>query len=244
MNFDYEHRESRVEEIKTVEDFINLVYYSLNYWKKIHTDRFAWSLEWIPEGAEEYCLEECPVISNDYFEFDLKDAVLTQWCKANLDWFNQCSICGMINENGFEDCECIEEELDPEFEDLTIEELKDWIEEIYCDSLPNGITEFIIRKALETEGFDCYYESVYPVFCGALEEVESAIELLENSKNNQEILTNVLWCSHVAHVHGNVVKDYHEHVCYDYYSNQIESIQQAGLTSVFSQEEIEEFLNS
>lgn len=236
----YDHQDRYIDSVDCIEDFIQLAYNTLNFWKSIHTVPEHWANEWLMDDPL-YVLKTCPVISNNYFTFDLKSAVLKEWCKENLENYSRCDNCGMISESGYEDCNCDYEEIDHDYESVELEDLIEWMEEISSGELPEYITESMVINAMEGEGFETYYDAVSGYFLGNLADVEDSIESIKKAQTNEELLQAVLWSTHVMHVNGNVLSDYSLSCGIDY-SSESESIQQFGLESVFEEEEIQRFL--
>jgi len=222
----------------TIEEYVEGVKAALQYWLDIHTNAEEWAKQWTMDDAE-YYFKECPVLENDYFSFDWKDAVLKQWCKENLNLFVICSNCGCIFEDGFEDEECCDES---DFIECEEEDLYNWMDELGADGLQ--FPEYMLLDALIEQGFPIYREALEPITAGVEEEIAEVLEAIEAAPTNQDRLLAVMWGTRVYHVNGNIMSDYGEQVNYNLDYQMINNIRNNGLESVFSKEEIQEYINN
>ena len=223
-----------MDEVKTIEYFTEFVKNALEYWLSIHTEAESWTQEWAMDNNYQYLLESTPIIKNNYFSFDLKNACYEQMAIEQINLYARCSECGLIWESGYMDC-CN----DLEEEELTnddITDLTEWFNEIEAQ-----IPENIIKNAMIEKGFPIYQKAINPLIYGIVDEITDVLNDIQSSNNNQEKLESILMASHIMHVNGNILKDYGEKLGgLDY--NQIESIQQSGLNSVFTDEQIQEYI--
>jgi hypothetical protein len=106
----------------TIEEHIQAVVDTFEYWMDIHTDAQKWAemclMDYDPLDAFR---ELGPEIGNKYFTFDWKETAIKYKAKAELYYWVRCSECGRIWESGFLDC-CYAEE-----EELTEDDLEDLI---------------------------------------------------------------------------------------------------------------------
>jgi len=221
-----------------VHDFCDAILATLKFWKAAHTCSNVWAEYWLSDLEPiEFLAAYDGEIKNDYFSINLRENIIKEWCKDNLHLFGFCPECGIV-EHGF-DCDCGNNE----YEDCQLDDLVDWINEIYFDSLPNGISDEIVYSAI-VKAFDVYWESVSPVFENELEVISNAIEDIERaieSGDNKELLAACLAGTQIYHVNGLVIRDYGEiaNLPYDF----VNDIRNNGLIEHFSEEEIQEFVN-
>jgi hypothetical protein len=220
----------------TLEEYMEAVKNTLQYWLDIHTNAEKWAQAWIVDDDPQYTLKECPTISNDYFTFDLKAAVIKYWVRDNRHLFNVCKGCNCINETGY-GCGCGEEK-EGEGRIPSIVDLTCWMEDIGTDGLQ--IDDDQIIDALKNDGFKVYRAALKDIVAPVVGEVKDVLKSFRKAKNPAEILQCATWANHVCHVHGNIIKDYGEQFGIDYKT--VDSVSQDGLQSIFSAEEIEEFL--
>ena len=94
-------------------------------------------------------------------------------------------------------------------------------------------------ESLEVYGFREYRNGVKDVVAPVISEIKDVLKSIRKAKTNEDKLEAVLWGTRVYHVHGNVMQDYGMgEISY----NLVDSIRDNGLNSVFSREEIEEYL--
>lgn len=221
----------------TIENYVEGVQNALQFWLDIHTIAEKWAEQWILDNDPSYTFKECPVIKNNYFEFKWKESALRQMAEDDKHLFNVCNGCGCINENGF-DCGC-EEEGEGEGDEPTTEDLFYWLQEL--DAQPD---DSALLESLEKEGFKIYQEALSSIIAPVVGEVTDVLKAIHDAESREDTLRAVLWGTRVYHVHGNIMQDYSNHVNYDVEIDYkiIDSIRNDGLESVFSREEIEEYL--
>lgn len=228
-------------DVKTVEDYIEAVRLTLSYWLAIHTDAECWATEWLVDGDPEYTLRECPVISNNYFSFDLKKIALKLYVEATYINAQRCSHCGIILFDGEEcyDCkdddDCGEEDLHDT--EVTSDELMEYFGDTDC--LPSNLSDFVF-DALVKEGFEIYQQALSGTISGCVEEMEDALGQYDECETNEDLLSWALKATAIYHVHGEVVRDYGEKVGLEY--NMVNNIRNTSIREVFGEEEIEAFL--
>lgn len=227
MNFEY-------IEVRDIDDFINFVEASLRLWLAVHTDAESWAADWCLDCGWQWLLKTSPVIGNDYFSFDLRDACLRQLAEDTIGDYCQCSECGSITEWSYLDCRCEDGE-ETELDD--VDQLY-W----YLEGMDMVFDDYTIQNAMIEKAFPVYYHALECVIGGVIEEVEDALDQIGGADSNQERLGAALMASHICHVNGNILVDYGKRIT-DLTDNMIESIQQDGLISLFSQDEIDDFVS-
>lgn len=219
----------------TLKDYIEAVENTLQYWLDVHTVAEKWAEGWIIDDDAEYSFKERPVIKNNYFTFNWKESALRKMAENDKHLYNVCPNCGCINEDGYEYC-CEEPE---QGEEPSAEDMAQWLEDI--DAIPS---ERDLRESLEEEGFKVYSEALSAVISPVVDEVTDVLKAIRDAEEAEDKLRAVLWGTRVYHVHGNIMSDYSDKINYDIELDYklIDSIRNDGLESVFSREEIDEYL--
>lgn len=215
----------------TIEEYINAVEETMRYWLDLHTNPVKWAEEWSLDDIK-YAFETSPVLSNNYFSFDWKEAALKRQAKEWQGLFNICKACGGINETGYDSC-CDEP---VEGRKLTIAELAEFLKD--CETQPS---EDALLESLEKDGFKVYRAALKDTTAPIEREVKDVLKSIRKARGKpSDMLQVITWANHVCHVNGNIIKDYGDRFGID--NKTVDSISQDGLASVFSQEEIDEYL--
>lgn len=231
-----------------LEDFVLDVTKVMQYWLDCHTDRETWAEVWLlGEDASWAAKEYRGKINNQYFEFDWRRAALKIWCERNTTGFYVCGNYRSINENGMY-CENEDECADADDEVVTAEELMEFMEDIYYgDEIYFLLSDSDWVNALVNEGFDVYRKAFERYTCVIEEEVSDVLLALERASDGNELAAALTWALHVAHVHGEIIKDYEGEtpgiVTSDLYSKLCD-VQQYGLSEVFDQSEIDQLFGT
>lgn len=232
----------RMESIKTIDDLIQAVTNTFQYWLDSHTKSKTWAEGWIIDDLQ-FTFTQCNgKLENNYFTFDWKEAALKRWCKAYKDWFVVCSHCEAIFEDGYEE-ECCEK---PNYKPVSGIRLYGWESEIYYDagdyfSLENF--EDYAMEALVKDGFKVYKEALEGWIAEPVENVKHTLKMIKKAKTGADKLAAIAWAAHVRHVNGNVLSDYSGEVLDEYItSEQLLDLAAGGLNTFFSDEEIAKWL--
>lgn len=236
-----------VEATDSIENLITAIKNSLQLWLDIHTDPEAWAQEWNIDDDWHCLLENQPIIKNNYFEFDLKDAVVSEWCKdyalRQTDVY-RCKFCGSYWDSGFEECDCQGQEYNEDDYELVtednIEDYIEWSKEIEIS--PDYISESIIEDAMINQGFAIYQEALSSTIQGVVEDVQQALKQFEDAETNEDLLFAALNASSILHVNGNILQDYGENTGLQYET--VCLYRDNGITALFDKEDIESFINS
>jgi hypothetical protein len=131
---------------------------------------------------------------------------------------------------------------------VTTEELMEFMEDIYYgeDTL-DFLSDNDWEDALVDEGFDVYREALEPYTSGIEEEVSDVLLALESATDSNELAVALTWALHVAHVHGEIIRDYEDEtpgvITSGLYSKLCD-VQQYGLSEVFDQSEIDQLFEA
>lgn len=215
----------------SVEDYVNAVETTLQHWLDIHTDPEKWVQGWIIADDILYTFKETPVIENNYFSFDWCKAALRQLAKDTRHLYNRCKNCGCLND-GYDCCENVKLGRHP-----TIDELTEWLTELEAEPSENALMESLIK-----DGYKTYKAALKDIIAPIVGEVKDVLKAISRAQTNEDRLQAVLWGTRVFHVHGNIMSDYGELAQYEVDYQTIDNIRNNGLESVFSREEISEYL--
>lgn len=217
----------------TIEKYVDAVESTLQYWLDCHTQPKKWAEGWIVDDDVEYTFKESPVISNNYFTFEWRKSALRREAKKTRHMYNICKNCGMMND-GFDCCEDVKLGKNPTITDLTY-----WLEEVEAQPTNSALMESLVK-----DGFKVYREALKDIIAPVVDEVKDVIKAIRRAKTNEDRLQAVLWGTRVYHVHGNIMSDYGDRSQYEIDYKMIDNIRNNGLNSVFSNEEITEYLES
>lgn len=221
----------------TIDEFVDDVERTLQYWLDAHTCPEAWANSWLLDDDPHYTLKESPIISNSYFRFDLQRSALRSYAKRHREHWTRCKNCGSISEFGYCGCEKPEKQVRVSISELT----ETLIEFGYQDIVSN---EDIV-DAMETEGFKAYTNGIKGLIAPVVSEVKEVLKAIRRAKTNEDRLQAVLWGTRVYHVHGNIMNDYTSYAGVDYEQwKLIDQVRNDGLESVWSSEELKEFLEN
>jgi hypothetical protein len=200
-----------------LEDFISSVISILRYWVDIHSDRYAWTDLWINENSPSGTALLCKgVIVNDYFSFN---------------WLNQATL------------EYYEELDDCYDTDGNVISLEDFVD-LVIENPFSDIPEDNWYNAILFEGFDTYRNAIKRFTEPVERDIKDALIELDRAKNEEDLLAALVWILHISHINGNLILDYQEEALStnDVYRI-LNEIQENGLLSVFSQDDISKWLN-
>lgn len=214
----------------TLEEYIQGVEDTIKYWLDLHTKAEVWAGEW-SLGDIKYAFESSPVLSNNYFYFEWKKAALKRHAKFNKRYYHICRECGCVWDSGYS-CDCTE---DSRMRPAKVYEIEEWLSEI--EFIPN---EDDLQESLEKDGFKAYRDALKDITRPVESECKDVLRSIKKAKTHEDKLQAILWGTRVFHVHGNIMRDYGDRFGVDY--NLIDSIRDNGLNSVFSNEEIEEYI--
>ena len=215
----------------TLEEYIQGVEDTIQYWLDLHTKAETWAQEWALDDPE-YMFKQSPVLKNHYFTFDWKEAAIKRHAHNHKNEYQICCRCGLIWDVYY-DCDCTD---NPKMKSVTIKELTGWLEEI-----EPVLSENDLMDALEKDGFKVYRDALKDLTKPVEDECKDVLKSIRKAKTHEDKLQAILWGTRVFHVHGNIMKDYGEQFQVPY--NLIDSIRNEGLNSIFSNEEITEYLN-
>lgn len=228
-----------IEEIATVEEYCLAVESVLKFWLDTHTKPEAWAHNWLLDGDPQETLRAAPKISNDYFTFDLLAASLEFWARDNAQWFIRCRSCGCISDKGWGDC-CDKVSPAP----VSAAALAEWMSDIGPDGAQ--VTDRNIIDALEKRGFRVYRAAIRDVVRSCESEVREVLKSIRAAKrkgNRADLLQTVMWGTRVFHVNGNIMDDYAHHIDQTgKFDQMVNAIRNGGLESIFSSEDVKEFL--
>lgn len=222
-----------MDEKISLQEYIEGVENSLQYWLDLHTDAKTWAEEWSMDEIQ-FMFKENPIIKNNYFTFNWKEAAYKRYAMKYRYMFTRCKNCGCIFDAGYED-ECCEH---PKFVNHpSVANLCEWLSELELE-----LSDDVLYDALEKDGFKVYKAALRDTIAPVVQEVKAILRAIRKAKTNQDRLVSVLWGTRVYHVNGNIMSDYGDRTGLDY--RMVDSIRNNGLESIFSKEEISEFVNS
>ena len=220
----------------SIETYVKAVRATLDHWLKIHTDREAWVENWLGGCDVRYIYDSSNgELSNNYFTFGWANATKKYHAENTADEYTRCDQCGAIGYIGDEEyiCECE----DADFEEPSAGDVLEHIDmneaSYYSDDE--------LLKSLVNDGFDCYSDALDVVISGIVDEVTEIIESIDSAEDSQSLLVAVLYGTRVYHVHGNIFSNYGGDIGLE--PDFIDNIRNNGLNSVYSNEEIAEFIN-
>jgi len=219
----------------TLPEYIEKVESTLKYWLDVHTNPAKWADSWCVDDDWQYTIRECPVIKNNYFEFDIRKHLARYIAKRDRGYYNTCRKCGLIFESWYTGEKC--DDCGASFRKTTIAELTKWLEG-YGEDL--SASDDVIREVLIKEGFKVYREALSDIIAGTVEEVKDCLKQFK-THNPAKLLQAVTWANHVMHVHGNIVQDYGEYAELDY--DLVNEVSQNSLAGAFGQSAIDEYLS-
>ena len=223
-----------------IENYCNAVETTLQYWLDIHTDPDMWFDEWINWDDVGMAFDDMQgTISNGYFSFDWREAAYRRLAEEEKDDWLVCPHCGAYvyyDTYNYEECECC---------GLIVEE---WAEVTDTDALGEhlqegmfAVTDSAIRKAAVVDGFEAYREAITPVTGEIEDEIHETLDILRNATDNQARLVAILAGTRQWHANGNIMEDYSCMVS-DLEDGDICDIRDNGLESVFTMDDLREFL--
>lgn len=215
----------------TVEQYVDAVESTLQYWLDSHTKADKWAEGWLIDGEAEYTFKQLSKLENNYFSFDWRKSAMTQLARNTRYMYNRCKNCGMLND-GYDCCENPKLGGHP-----SIGELAEWLIEV--DVIPS---ERELMESLIKDGFKVYKSALKDIIAPVVSEVKDVLKSIRTAKTNEDKLQAVLWGTRVYHVHGNIMSDYGSLAQYEVEYGDIDNIRNNGLESVFSREEISEYL--
>lgn len=217
---------------ESVENLVDSIRNTIEFWLMVHTDAETWANDWA-SGDFENLLENVPVLGNSYFSFDLKDACIRQWADENAHFFSVCSVCHCLGESL--DCGCE----DAEELDASVDALVEFFEDV---GFHGTFPEYMIRDAMETDGFDAYTDALSGTIAGVVDECETALKMFDDAANGRDLLTAAMSSSSILHINGDILEDYGDQLGLD--TNTVDVYRDEGLTALFEREEILEFMES
>lgn len=232
-----------IEEIETPEEFVEAVEKILTFWLDSHTNPVVWASEWIIDDDISYTFHQYKNgISNDYFSFDWQAAALSQYAKDNRHDWEVCKRCGDMVEAGYgQECRCEEEGREGNFKTPTVKQLTEYLCEMVEMGVTLNISEDVMFRALQTEGFKVYTNALKSVIAGPVAEVKETLRRLKRARTNEDKFTVALSGTAVWHVHGNIFADYGEQLGLD--SDVIDRIRNEGPMNYFGRELLEEYFS-
>ena len=219
----------------SIDNLILAIRNTLQVWLDFHTNPVAWAQGWALDDEWQQLLKYPP--SNNYFSFDVKSACIEVLADNYIEngAFVKCSVCGMLWESGYDDCDCE----DYECIDLTNEDrdyLIEWLSDVEC-----VIDDDTIEKTMITKGFPEYWSALESTIRGVVEECKDAIQQFDEIEDNQGRLSWALNASSILHINGDICKDYGDKVGLDYQT--VCKYRDNGLTALFSKDEIRDYIN-
>lgn len=220
----------------TIQDYVDNIRDTFQYWLDIHTNPEKWAENWAMDEVQ-YVFKESPILENNCFTFDWKQAAIKAYAENNKHLFNVCSNCGSIFDIGWDDEECCD---NPNRDDEpTTEQLTQWLDDIGTDGLV--FSDDDLMDALINDGFPVYADGMSGIIDSVVDEVKEVLQAIESANSNDKLLPIITWANHVCHVNGDIMKDYSQNSNIDY--QVINAISQDGVNSIFSDDEIQEFIN-
>lgn len=229
---------------KSIQDLCDSVLMTLKYWHSLHTDCQVWAENWLLEmDPLEWLNETDGIMSNSYFNVNVKDNILIEWAAENIHLFSICNECNAIIDNKWDECSCDSFDYDNlrKLNDNDINDLLLWLDEINCGTLPNDITDRMVFNAMML-AFDVYSAALKDYIAEIIEDIELYINQIEGSANNGELLVNVLSAMQVYHLNGNVMEDYGDMFNLD--RNFAYDVRNNGLTEYYDQDDIDHFIGT
>lgn len=241
MKIDY-YTFPRLYPEKNIRDYCQAVYLTLLFWVRTHSNPEWWEPGWLSvyegssdEKSVEYFLAEIRDgsngrVGNDYFDFDLKTALIRKEAEKNRDEYDWCESCNWWADN----CECEEPNIaEPDIETVIdiIESTGEWGRSATWDE---------ITELFRTEVFAAYRQGVAYLTNPIIEEIGYLLRQIHQARSNVDLLAAVQAGTQIWHVNGQVVKDYGDR--YDLSDGQINDIRNDGLTAWFGEEEAAEWL--
>jgi hypothetical protein len=225
-----------------VEDFVLAVRDALKAWLLMHTDAECWAEEWTA-GEPEWSFKNTKGrIDNDWFSFDWKAAVYREMAEDWLPTTERCPRCGMLVFEGWEiDCDCWEDDEEPESEPCTdddLDELVEWMEDTCTEPDPD-----VAYRALVTHGFTVYQDALASIIDGYVDEMRDAVDALNEAISDDDrwaMLTLAREATRIYHVNGEVMEDYGERVGLEF--RLVDRVRDEGYAEVFGRDEVREFL--
>jgi len=206
----------------TLEEYQDSIVDAMATWVANHTDRDTWFNWWTEEG-----ISNCyPNISNGFFSFNVKDCALKRMAEdcINTGEFVYCEEHGI--QSGYDPgkCDCYGDE-------LSVDDLIEYFEDVGIEP-----AEGYIQDAIYNEGFDAFYKGTYPAIADIVEDTNHAISEIEDSVGEDRLVALQKALS-IAHLGGRIVEDY---AGVD--SRLLDMIRNDGILSVFTREEVDEFI--
>ena len=223
---------------KSIDLFVGAVRESLVYWYMMHTDPETWAEQWtMGEDAAWAYKEMNGEITNNYFTFDWKGSALKYWVEDNMHFFYRCPGCGYILEELY--CEeCQDENGDAlemnTLEDQDLDDLISWFGDLEIEPTP-----WQLERALVNDGFAIYRQCLEQYTTSIEDEILECLQKIDGSKNNQDLLLNIMWAMKILHVNGNITEDYGDRIGLDY--NMVCAIREDGIKEYFNSDEVIEF---
>lgn len=217
-------------------DYIECVLFTLRTWVKLHTDAEQWARNQLMDDDLLYTFKHVPIMENYYYRFDWREEtyrpMAERWIREG--YLVRCSVCSTFLDR-YEDCDCEAET--NELEEGDLDDLIWWLKDIQAE-----VEESDLWESLVTAGFSAYYDAVYPVFAGVLEDIQDSIKDIEEALRGGdpgEILAAVMAGTQVYHVSGNVMADYGSYANLEYCF--VDRVRNEGLEAVFGEEAIHEY---
>ncbi len=209
---------------RNIQEYEGMVKQTMQHWLNIHTNARQWAEAWSLDGDWLYTYKESPVISNNYFTFDLRAHVTRQIAKRTQSFYFKCK-CGIIWGNGdyCDQCQNAKEKK------VSINELAEWLSE--CEIQPDAQD---IENAMIQEGFKVYRAALKDTTHSIESELKDCLKQLQRAKSLEQKIQALTWANHIAHVNGMVIRDYGEQFGLDY--KFVERVSQEGIGNVFDLE--------
>lgn len=238
----YDMPYGRLSPKSDVRDYCQAVYLTLLFWRRVHNNG-EW---WAEDGVSPYensrndvseFIENATVkgvISNNYYSFDVRNALIDREAAKTLHYYGRCQGCGWLVGAG-QECDCEEEQ---DRDGATIDEVADFLRDI--DYQSGNATWDDLLEVMEGPGFAAYFEGVGPYTSSIIEEVGDCLRRFNAAESNEDLLLMSRVATAIWHVNGNLVRDYGDR--FDLSDAQVNSIRDNGLADWFGEEEVAAFL--
>jgi len=222
--------------VETIYDFVVAARDTLVSWLLAHTDRDVWATEWCMDDPEWAFKEFGGKASNDWFEFDWKEAVYKLMAEDMVGSTWACPECDQTYLDGREiDCDCDAGSVPLEDPQPIIKFLED------CQAEPDLHHAY---EALRTYGYDAYWEALEGVVSWHVDDMKKAVRKLTEaieSDSRQDMLVYAREATRTYHVNGGVLEDYGENIGLE--TSMVNEVRDHGFAEVFGRDDTRLFIS-
>ena len=237
-----------------IEDFVEKVIKTLEYWHSVHTDREAW-FDWqfgnyIADDLVGHLEMRGHDFTHHVIAFNWREDAIKNH-ETFRDWhfdYSRCSLCGEIIDNTSQDDHVSDNHYDDEgvddmdWDGVDVDE-PDVLEYLKDVAIDTGFipSENALRQSLLNTGYDLWYNYFGPNLDSVVYDIEDSLSDYHLAENRHEEWTIIMRMLQIAHLGGNLLEDYGDVADLD--SDLIYDVREYGAADMFGEDEFIEWLN-